>query len=169
LSIESLSFLLEDLPTDVFVFADAVRVKLPPTSFTALYKLRGIVLLNLHSVLTIDFLNVPLLEGVALTLPVVVLLFVVVLLPVVVLLTIVLLSGGLDPLLRFRIVLFSAWLLSLLWVFISFGVVVVSTGLAWLIIVLRVVLLHLLIDIFVGSAFIVTWWVVVVLIVIGRN
>lgn len=62
LGIELLPLLLEDLPADCFVLADAVGIELPATALAALDELRGIVLFDLYSILAIDLFDVPLFE-----------------------------------------------------------------------------------------------------------
>lgn len=57
LCIELLSFLLENLTTDIFVLGDTIRIESSAASLTALNILRGIILSNLHSILTVDLLN----------------------------------------------------------------------------------------------------------------
>jgi hypothetical protein len=156
LRVEGLAFLLENLPANSFVLGNAVRIELSAASFAALHQFGGIVLLYLYSVLAVDLLDVSLLVGAALYLPVVVLsvvvLFVVVL-SVVVLLAIILLLPlrlvSLIGLLCAGIVLFLPLLRFLARVVVSLLIFVVPAGLRRLVVVFGVMLLHLLIDILV--------------------
>jgi hypothetical protein len=151
LRVEGLAFLLENLPANSFVLGNAVRIELSAASFAALHQFGGIVLLYLYSVLAVDLLDVSLLVGAALSLPVVVLpvvvLFVVVLLAIILLLPLRLVS--LIGLLCAGIVLFLPLLRFLARVVVSLLIFVVPAGLRRLVVVFGVMLLHLLIDILV--------------------
>ena len=156
LRVEGLAFLLENLPANSFVLGNAVRIELSAASFAALHQFGGVVLLYLYSVLAVDLLDVSLLVGAALSLPVVVLPVVVlpvVVLPVVVLLAIILLLPlrliSLIGLLCAGVVLFLPLLRFRSRVVVSFLVFVVLAGLRRLVVIFGVMLLHLLIDILV--------------------
>lgn len=65
LGIEFLSLLLEDLSADVLMLGNAIGIELPTAALTALHQFRRIVFPDLHSILTVDFLDALLLESAA--------------------------------------------------------------------------------------------------------
>lgn len=156
LRVEGLAFLLENLPAYSFMLCNAVRIELSAAPFAALDQFRGVVLLYLYPVLAVDLLDVALLVGASLPLPIIILPVVflpVVVLPVVILLPIILLLPlrlvPLIGLLCAGIVLFLPLLRFLPRVVVSFLILIVLAGLRRLIVIFRIMLFHLLIDILV--------------------
>ena len=184
LRVELFSLLLEDLPADCFVLADAVGVELPPAALAALNEFGGIVLFDLDSILAIDLFDVSLLEAISSALLPIVLLWLLSLLwlPLLWLLSLLLLS-----LWWLSLRWLSLWRLSLRWlpllllplrrflvILIADRLILLITPLA-LIIILRIVLLHLIVHILVRPSLVASspiplrWVIIGVLILIGRK
>ena len=173
LRVELFSLLLEDLPADCFVLADAVGVELPPAALAALHEFGGIVLFDLDSILPIDLFDVSLLEAVSSALLPIVLLWLLSLL----LLSLWWLSLRWLSLWRLSLRRLPLLLLPLrrfLVILIADRLILLITPLA-LIIILRIVLLHLIVHILVRPSLVASspiplrWVIIGVLILIGRK